>query len=130
METTPNFSPALLAAWAEHTGCSLEDDRIQYPDECGWPNSFAHFRAGWDAGRDKVIAERDFLKKELAALIFAAHMPEDYRYGLPSWICQRLYTAYIHQARNQAEWDVLKRALDERDEARAECEQLRIANER
>lgn len=33
--------------------------------------------------------------EELEAIKFAAHMPPDYEHGLPSWINQRLYAAYI-----------------------------------
>lgn len=36
-----------------------------------------------------------WLQDELAAVRFAAHMPDDYEYGLPSWINQHLYAAYI-----------------------------------
>ena len=36
-----------------------------------------------------------WLQDELAAVRFAAHMPDDYEYGLPSWINQYLYAAYI-----------------------------------
>jgi hypothetical protein len=73
-----------------------------------------------DAGKAEIVR----LKQEVSDLEYAAHMPEDYRYGLPSWICQRLYAAYIHQARNQKEWDALKRALDQRDALRAALEDV------
>lgn len=43
-------------------------------------------------GRDARIEEAN---SELAAIVFAAHMPIDYECGLPSWINQHLYAAYI-----------------------------------
>jgi hypothetical protein len=33
--------------------------------------------------------------EEIAAIKYAAHMPDDYAFGLPSWIYQRLYAAWI-----------------------------------
>lgn len=45
---------------------------------------------------DSVMHNRlAWLQDELAAVRFAAHMPDDYEYGLPSWINQYLYAAYI-----------------------------------
>lgn len=44
------------------------------------------------AAIDAALAERD---AEIDAIKFAAHMPDDYQHGLPSWINQRLYAAYI-----------------------------------
>lgn len=35
------------------------------------------------------------LLAEMDAILFAAHMPADYEYGLPSWINQRLYVRLI-----------------------------------
>lgn len=78
----------------------------------------------------ELIAKAPGLQKEMAAIECGASMPADYPYGLPSWICQRLYTAYIHQARNQKEWDALKRALDERDAALAQVASLTARNAR
>jgi hypothetical protein len=65
---------------------------------------------------EKQLAEA---KEEIATLAFAAHMPADYPYGLPSWICQRLYAAYIAQASNKKEWNALMRALDAKERAEA-----------
>src|SRR5262245_53216025 len=75
--------------------------------------------------KNAAEARAEEAEKEVADIKYAAHMPEDYEYGLPSWICQRLYAAYIYQARNQQEWDALKRALDERDQLRAALEAVR-----
>lgn len=54
------------------------------------------------AAIEAIIAERDglrgqvaVLEGELAAVRFAAHMPDGYEFGLPSWIAQHLYAAYI-----------------------------------
>jgi hypothetical protein len=71
---------------------------------------------------DELLAKLEEVERELDAVTFAAHMPEDYEYGLPSWICQRLYWAYIHQGKNKGHWDALKTALNERDAARTALE--------
>lgn len=44
-------------------------------------------RVFWD---DFVAAQ-----KELDAIHFAAHMPDEYQHGLPSWVNQHLYAIYI-----------------------------------
>lgn len=64
---------------------------------------------------------------QIAALTYAAHMPPDYPYGLPSWINQRLYRMYIEQGENQEQWDALTQALDARDAAEARESRLRAA---
>ncbi len=43
------FPPDLLRAWATHVGLEFEDERVQFPDECGWPDKFEYFLAGWTA---------------------------------------------------------------------------------
>ncbi len=43
----------------------------------------------------RLTAERDGLVQERAAIEYAAHMPADYEFGLPSWINQRLYGALL-----------------------------------
>lgn len=35
------------------------------------------------------------LEDELKAIRFAAHMPDDYKFGLPSWINQKLYASWV-----------------------------------
>jgi len=45
--------------------------------------------------RDEARAANLGYIEKLADIIFAAHMPDDYIYGLPSWINQHLYAAYI-----------------------------------
>jgi hypothetical protein len=67
----------------------------------------------------KLKAQLAAAEKELDALTFAAHMPPDYPYGLPSWIWLRLYRTYIAQGKNKEHWDALKHALDGRDAAEA-----------
>ena len=61
MTIRSKFSPALLAAWAKQTGCNPDDERVQHPDECGWPGDFAHFRAGWDAAMKAAALDIDDL---------------------------------------------------------------------
>jgi hypothetical protein len=73
----------------------------------------------------KAEAQLAEAKKEIDTLTFAAHMPRDYEYGLPSWICQRLYRAYIAQGENKEHWDALTVALRERDEAEAQLAEAR-----
>ena len=43
-------------------------------------------------------ARAERAEAELAAVRDAAHVPDDWAYGLPSWINQRLYAAYIGAA--------------------------------
>jgi len=45
--------------------------------------------------QDWLFARATALAEELAAVEFAAHMPDDYEFGLPSWIEQRLYASWI-----------------------------------
>ena len=45
--------------------------------------------------RDEAIARAEAAEAELATIKFAAHMPDGYDHGLPSWIEQYLYAAYI-----------------------------------
>lgn len=42
-------------------------------------------------------AEQNYRLERLAmdSVVYAAHMPADYQFGLPSWINQRLYASYI-----------------------------------
>lgn len=42
-----------------------------------------------------LIQAQAAAESELAAIQFAAHMPDDYEHGLPSWINQRLYACWI-----------------------------------
>jgi len=44
---------------------------------------------------DAANARVATLTDEIDTLKSAAHMPEDYEFGLPSWINQKLYSAYI-----------------------------------
>jgi hypothetical protein len=48
--------------------------------------------------RCAVVLKVESLKEVLPtieAIVYAAHMPEDYKYGLPSWIQQHLYMSFI-----------------------------------
>jgi len=47
------------------------------------------------AEHDDLIARAEAAELDLAAAQSAAHMPADYPHGLPSWINQHLYAAYI-----------------------------------
>ena len=50
------------------------------------------------ARAERAEAERAELRADLDAAREAAHMPDDWPHGLPSWIAQRLYAAYIGAA--------------------------------
>lgn len=120
----------------------FEDDAVQWRDraesaEAKLAEAVAVKKKTQDAKRIeeentlRILAEFDEVRahlaeaeKEIDALTFAAHMPPDYQYGLPSWICQRLYRAYIAQGKNKEHWDALKDALDERDKAEARAAEL------
>jgi hypothetical protein len=56
-----------------------------------------HVKAGTELTRTilELRAENEQLRGDLDAVKYAAHMPEDYTFGLPSWINQRLYVAYL-----------------------------------
>ena len=45
----------LKKAWAEHIGVNERDERVIYADECGWPEDFRNFKAGWEAARKAAI---------------------------------------------------------------------------
>lgn len=100
------------------------------------------------AAMDAIIAERDALRTEvgalrdeLAAVGFAAHMPDGYKYGLPSWINQHLYAAYIDASFSEIVLEKIRQGrltfpespsyrlimdmTDERDALRDEVERLR-----
>lgn len=65
--------------------------------------------------------EIDALKLELSSIEYAAHMPDDYAYGMPSWINQVLWASYIGADLSphiKAEIDALKQ------ERRALCDVL------
>jgi len=50
------------------------------------------------AGRPLLAAATDKindLEQALATITYAAHMPEDYQYDLPSWINQNLYACWV-----------------------------------
>ena len=47
---------------------------------------------------ERAEAEAEALRARLDAAQEAAHMPDDWPHGLPSWIAQRLYAAYIGAA--------------------------------
>jgi hypothetical protein len=49
----------------------------------------------WEAQSRQWESVAQQQKEEIATLAHAAHMPADYAYGLPSWINQVLYAAYI-----------------------------------
>ena len=55
------FPSDLLQAWADHIGCNFEDERVQFPDECGWPKDFGFFIAGWNA-------QASIIEKELVEM--------------------------------------------------------------
>lgn len=57
----------------------------------GWRGKLESARADIEEAKD----ERDALTAQLAAVEFAAHMPTDYKHGLPSWINQYLYAGWI-----------------------------------
>lgn len=48
-----------------------------------------------DAQIVRLIGVVQGLRQELATIEYAAHMPPDYEFGLPSWINQVLYHNYI-----------------------------------
>ena len=50
------------------------------------------------ARAERAEAEAAQLRADLDAAREAAHMPDDWPHGLPSWITQRLYAAYIGAA--------------------------------
>lgn len=64
------FPPELLRAWADRCGIDFADERVQFPDECGWPNDFMYFEAGWLA-RFSVIALRQSVA-EMPTVDFAS----------------------------------------------------------
>jgi hypothetical protein len=45
--------------------------------------------------RDMLKAAQEEAQAEMESIHFAAHMPDDYEYGLPSWINQKLYGRLI-----------------------------------
>ena len=52
-------------------------------------------RDDWKARAERAEAEAEALRAQLDTAQEAAHMPDDWPHGLPSWIAQRLYAAYI-----------------------------------
>ncbi|HLF28242.1 MAG TPA: hypothetical protein VJG32_18075 [Anaerolineae bacterium] len=77
--------------------------------------------------KDERIAE---LERELNNVRYAAHMPADYEYGLPSWINQRLYAAYLITLDNPPRTEDIERiiALErENKQLKAQLEQARAA---
>ena len=75
-------------AWPEP---SPEDERTFASDPIN-PSDLAYVPL---ARAERAEAERDALRAQLDAAQEAAHMPDDWPHGLPSWIAQRLYAAYI-----------------------------------
>ena len=57
--------------------------------------SNAHYGVSENGIAADVTAARADLRAEFEAITAAAHMPEDYQFGMPSWINQCLYAAYI-----------------------------------
>ena len=55
-------------------------------------------RDEWKARALAAEAEAAQLRAKLDEAQEAAHMPDDWPHGLPSWIAQRLYAAYIGAA--------------------------------
>lgn len=49
-----------------------------------------------------IISASEERSKDWAAVEYAAHMPDDYKFGLPSWINQHLYIAYIEKDQDRA----------------------------
>ena len=66
----------------ERTHC---DERINSSDVAYVPLARA----------ERAEAEAEALRAQLDTAQEAAHMPDDWPHGLPSWIAQRLYAAYI-----------------------------------
>ena len=50
------------------------------------------------ARAERAEAEAEALRAQLDTVRDAAHVPDDWPHGLPSWIAQRLYAAYIGAA--------------------------------
>ena len=50
------------------------------------------------ARAERAEAEAEALRAQLDTAQEAAHMPDDWPHGLPSWVNQRLYAAYIGAA--------------------------------
>ena len=61
----------------------------------------AHYRAQLSAAEEAALEcqrEAAALRADLDAVRDAAHVPDDWPHGLPSWVNQRLYAAYIGAA--------------------------------
>lgn len=62
--------------------------------------------SGWLNTANKAVevvsARAAKLDAELAAIRFAANMPDDYKHGLPSWVRQHLYASYIGASFSEA----------------------------
>lgn len=69
-ERSSKYPTELLEAWAIKTGCNINDERIQFPDECGWPLDFMYFEAGWNA-RFSVVNTRQAIA-EMPTVDFAS----------------------------------------------------------
>lgn len=59
------------------------------------PDDGAIWKVSIDGDEPDWQARAEAAEKEIETLRFAAQMPDDYEYGLTSWIHQYLYAAYI-----------------------------------
>ena len=82
--------------------------------------SLRHDDAIWDKhSLVQIVTERNELRAELDAIRHAAHMPDDYEHGLPSWINQHLYGKLM-------EWTDVDGEPIRRSEDIEEMRQLRL----
>lgn len=69
------------------TFCGQPEPEYEYVVKGRYGEALARIR--------ELEAELTELKAEWEAVKYAAHMPGDYEFGLPTWINTRLYHAYI-----------------------------------
>lgn len=61
----------------------------------GWVQALAEIAPDLDAWLRSLLEIVRAQGKEIEAIHYAAHMPDDYEFGLPSWINQHLYGELI-----------------------------------